>query len=98
MRLVAAESRRLASTGTRSPLILICTGEPAVKNMSEALVSAISLKSDLTNMGSPGSFLPDIVPRPTGPREALIAAQKLVDAGFGARLGVDLLHDHRAIE
>src|ERR1700754_810511 len=98
MRFSAAESRMLPSTGTTSPLILICTGEPAVKKMSEACVSAINLKSDLTNMASPSVCLPDIVPRLARRGEALIAAQELVDAGLGASLGVYLLHDHRAIE
>src|SRR5215468_5819832 len=36
--------------GITTPLILIWIGAPAVKNMSEACLSAISLKSGVTNM------------------------------------------------
>src|SRR5687767_7825667 len=80
-------------TGMTTPLILIWIGAPAVKNMSEACFSDISLKSGVTNMTVPpvsifGSFChPDS-----------IAAQQFVDARLGAGLCVHLLDDHGAIE
>src|SRR5262245_22876238 len=97
--------------GITRPLILIWIGAPAVKNMSEACFSAISLNSGVTNMVAPPGrggplyrlsirlfwHFPAPVQRASGARMS-VAAQQLVDAGLGAGLGVHLLDDDRAIE
>src|SRR3569833_1436633 len=74
--------------GSRWPLILMCIGDPTDMNRSDAFLSFINW-----NSRSIAIVLSSV--------ESAARAgfpQQFVDAGLGARLGIDALDDHRAVQ
>src|SRR5258708_2983833 len=81
-------------TGTSWPLILMLIGAPTEMKMSDAFLSAMIWNSlFIADISAPLRLHVLIQIHCT-----LIAPEKIVQAGLGARLGVDLFYYHRTIQ